>query len=586
MIILKIISLLILGVITIILFRKFKSNNSYEYAMARKHNLKEVCSRKSRLEKLKNDKFDVLIIGGGITGAGCALDSATRGLKTALIERFDFGAETSSKSTKLLHGGLRYLLKAFSEFSFDQLLLVTRGLKERKLIIKMAPYLTSTIKVLIPVYDTFKIPYYFVMGKLYDWLSCGETLGRSYLLSKNQTLIYYGNLPKRNLKGSIAYYDGMMNDGRMNVIVAKTASRHGAIISNYIEFKEFKKNEAGNIECAICEDLLTHDKFEIVSKVYISATGCFTDILRSQSNHSITKSIVGSSGTHIVLDSQFGPENVGLVDTNTNDKRIAFILPWKGLKLVGATEVKSEIKATMCPEKKEIEFLINEAQKYSLEKIEFKNVKAAWSAIRPLLTSNECDNTEAIVRNHCIFDDKNGLISVTGGKWTTFRKMAEETINLAIKRYNIKPLNGCVTTKLKLEGSKNYSRDIYFRLARILDIDLEYAKHLASLYGSKAETLQGYLHKYPEILSEKYLFRAAEAIYCLENEYACTSLDIINNRFEVGYYDVEEAYKMKLKLDQILEKYYTSKGEKYLYDKEYSDKILKSLGLGIIFNPE
>lgn len=582
----KVLTSLIMGFITFMVLKRIKFKDEYAEAMNRKRKYKEIRSRKMILEKLKTEKFDILVIGGGITGSGCSLDCASRGLKTAMIERYDFGAETSSKSTKLLHGGLRYLLKAFSECSISQLILVIKGLRERKKIMKMAPYLTNTVKILIPIYKSILIPYYFLAGKLYDWLSWDKSLGRSYILSKSQTLLYYCNLPKNNLVNSIAYYDGMMNDGRLNVMVAKTASIHGAIISNYVEFLSFKKSKNGQIESAICKDVLSNEEIEIFSKIYISAVGCFTDIIRSKNISLNSKILVASSGTHIVLDTQFGPENVGLVDTHTKDGRVAFILPWKGFKLVGATEIISDVTATKCPTMAEIEFLMEEAQKYSLEKIKIENVKAVWSAVRPLLSNSHKIKTESIVRNYSIVDDGNGLISVTGGKWTIFRKMAEETVNLAIKKYGLKQKNECITDKLEIVGSRKFSRNFYCKVSRILDVDIDYAKHLTNYYGTNACKLKPYLLNYPEKISNKYPFTAAEVIYCVEHEYACTSLDIINNRFEVGFYDLEEAYKMKGKIDKILESYFNSKGEKYLFESQYCDKILKSIGLGLIFTPK
>lgn len=582
MIILKLTTIIILGLISVYMIRKIRISNDMKAVISRRKKTIEIRSRKEILKQLTESKFDILIIGGGITGSGVALDAATRGLKVALIERFDFGSETSSKTTKLLHGGFRYLLKAFSDFSILQLLVVIRGLSERKSIMIMAPYLTYTVKIIIPIYRAILTPYYCFISKLYDWLSWGESLGRSHLVSKEQSLAYYYNLPKNNLSCSMAYYDGMMQDARINVLVAKTASHYGAIIANYVEFIKFNKDENGMNQSATCKNLLTNETFEIRATIFISATGCFTDQIRKYDNPKDKEFMDASVGTHIVLDAQFGPENIGILDSKTSDGRVAFILPWKGYKLVGTTENKGAVVPTICPTKDDLHFLIKVAQKFSSEKITLKNVRSAWAGIRPLISKSKQEKTESIVRFYEVIDDEDGLISVTGGKWTMFRLMAEKTIDLAIKKYGLKPLNCCVTKKLRIVGSKGYARNLYIKVARVLEIDIEYAKHLILQYGDKAFKVGKYLKEYPEKLSSKYLFTVAEAIYCVENEYACTSIDIVNNRFELGFYDSIEALRMKEKLDLILEEYYKSKGEKYMINSKYSDRIFKSMGIGLL----
>lgn len=539
-------------------------------------------TRDEIIQSLRNENFDVLIIGGGSSGVGCALDAATRGLKVALVESLDYGSETSSKSTKLVHGGLRYLIKAMGCFSFGQLLLVLSALGERRTLMRMAPYLTYTVRIMLPIYSIMKAPYYWMLVKLYDWLSWSKTLGRSYLISKRQACVYFGSLNEDSLKGSLIYYDGMMDDSRLNVMLAMTASFYGATVANHMRFLDFVKDDNNTIKGAVCIDGLTDQKVEIKSKVVISTVGAFTDLIREKNAKGSEKIMAESAGTHIILPPEFGPENVGLIDTCTEDNRVMFILPWKGQTLAGSTEVSRPLTVQAGPTEGEIDFLINETRKYAKKEIRRSDVMSAWTGYRPLLKDSTKKNTESMVRCFTVLDENNGLIIMTGGKWTTFRASAEKTIDLAIKRYNLKCKNGCLTEFVEVLGSKRYSRDMFYEISRLLKVDIEYAKHLLRMYGDRAFMLGEYLEKYPESLSEKYPFRAGEVIYCVENEGAMTTSGVVNSRFGIGFYDVMEAAKVCGKVEKILEKHFGWTEREAVKHREYTRRALESLGYGII----
>lgn len=559
-----------------------KRSSSYKKVLQRRETITEVKNRTEIISKLSEKTFDILVIGGGSTGCGVAMDASTRGLSVALIERFDFGSETSSKSTKLLHGGIRYLIDAFKKLSIPHLMFVINALNERRKVMYMAPYLTSTVRIMIPIYKHLSFAFYYVVAKAYDWLSFGQSLGRTYVLSKEHACIYYSNLDANSLNKAIVYYDGMMNDARINVMLAKTASSHGAIVGNHISLVKFEKNENGKIEYALCVDNITKKNIKIKAKVFISATGSFADEVRSKGKKESKRMLVASSGTHMVLNSEAGPENMGILDTKTWDNRILFILPWKNRILAGATEKKRDLKELINPTCEEIDNLINEVKKFSMGEINNKDIKSVWTGIRPLIQNENEKSTANLVRSFTIVDDDNGLITTVGGKWTIFRKMAEKTVDLAVKNYKLNPFNKCITNSIRIVGTEGYAKDLYYSIKRALNVSKDYAKHLNDHYGSLAYNLAPYISKYPQKLSEKFPFLLGEAIYCIENEYACDSIDILNNRFGIGFVDILEMKKMKESLDGYLKEYFESKNEKFEYDAFYNEKTFDAFGHDLI----
>ncbi|KAL6122861.1 glycerol 3 P DHase A [Nucleospora cyclopteri] len=537
-------------------------------------------SRKDRKETLKNVDFDLLIIGGGSTGSGIALDAASRGLKVALVEAKDFASETSSKSTKLLHGGIRYLDKAISTLSFGQLKLVIEALKERANIIKIAPYLTSSIKIMIPLYKKYLILYYWILLKLYDLLSGSKSLGSSKFINAQETSINFGGLKKSNLAGSITYYDGRMDDARLNVMIIVTASFYSATVMNYMKLDRFEI-KCGKVVSAICIDQLSGEKIEIKSKVFINATGPFADSVKEdKSDKSVM--MIHSSGTHIVLEPKYGPLEMGLVDRNTVDNRILFIIPWKDKVVVGATDIKINFNKPIKPTQSDIDFLKNEVEKYYCKKIDNNDILSVWTGVRPLIKDNIAQPTEQIIRKYKLLDKKTNLIIITGGKWTTYRIMAEKTVDLAIKNYNLEPKYSCVTKDLQILGSKTYSKDLFYKIATDLEISIEYAKHLLNLYGDRAFNIKKYLKEHENQLSQKYLFKDAEVFYVIENEYAITVGDIVNNRFRLGYYDVKEAFIVGKKILILLKTYYNWNKNRLKNEKRKFVKELKELGFGLL----
>lgn len=536
-------------------------------------------TRAQNISALEGGKFDILVIGGGSTGAGCVLDAASRGLKVALVEANDFASETSSKSTKLLHGGIRYLDKAIRKFSIPQLFLVFEALTERYNILRIAPYLTTIVPIMIPIYSRWQILYYWLLCKIYDALSGWQSLGRSSYLTRDRTILNFKNMKKAKLKGSIQYYDGIFDDARTNILLIVTAAFYHATVVNYVEFVNFVKNEDDKIEMAICRDKLTGKTLRICAKVFLSAAGPFTDEIRKKDNSGCAEIMAHSAGTHLAYPSEYGPERMGLVDSHTADNRLMFVLPWRGKTIVGSTEVRRPLQAAIGPTTEEIDFIHKELQSYVETEIDRSEILSAWCGLRPLVREKSQSNTESLVRSFKIADNGNGLMYATGGKWTTYRIMAEQCIDRAIKAYSLHAKEPCRTAYLSVIGSESYSRDLYYNIKAELNIEIGYAMHLLECYGNRAFLFREYLPNYPERLSSKYEFRVAEIIYCIENEFAIHVKDILDNRFRISFLEVKEAGAMASKVAECMGKYFNWSEETVKKETEEALESLKSFAV-------
>lgn len=470
-------------------------------------------SREIQLNRLKEEVFDVCVIGGGATGAGVALDAATRGLKTALVEAHDFSSGTSSRSTKLLHGGVRYLEKAFKECDRKQFTVVKEGIKERQILLKIAPHLTRMIPIIIPCYSHFDQFYYGMGMKLYDWMS-GEY--HSKKVSKEEVIHSFPHIKKEGLKGGILYHDGQFDDARMNISLILTAVQYGAAVANYLEVIQLNKE-------ATVKDNLTGKSFNIRAKTFINAAGPFSDTIRTLDNPRNVPCIKGSRGTHIILDKSICPHPSGLLIPKTADGRVLFVLPWEGSTLVGTTDIATSLTFDPKPTEEEISYLMNHLR-HTFD-LSTEAIKASWAGIRPLLYQEE--NTADIPRDFAIVTSGSGLISVMGGKWTSYRKMAELTVD--------KIKMGCVTEHTLLWGAAGYNHN----LLDSFNLEEDIKHHLLHAYGDKAPEVAKL--KKNKRLAEGYPYIEAEVIYGIQNEYACTAEDILFRRTRLGTLDEKAA---------------------------------------------
>lgn len=521
-------------------------------------------TRAQQLQSLQEKEFDVLVIGGGATGCGVALDAVSRGLSTALVEKFDFSSGTSSRSTKLIHGGVRYLQKAILGFDVEQYRMVKEALAERGNLIQIAPHLAHPLPIMLPVYKWWQLPYYYVGIKCYDLVAGRELLKSSYVLSKSKALELFPMLKRDKLVGALVYYDGQHDDARMCIAIALTAARLGASIANHTEVVDLQKltNEDGKpvLSGARVRDRMTGQEFCIRAKCIVNATGPYTDFVRQLDNPSSPKICQPSSGVHIVLPDYYSPANMGLLDPSTSDGRVIFFLPWEHATMAGTTDNSCEVTDNPTPSEAEIQFILKEIRNYLSPDVNVRrgDVLSAWSGIRPLVTNPNAKNTQSIARNHIIDVSNSNLITIAGGKWTTYRHMAQETVNKCIEVCHLKPTNGCLTKGLLLDGAYEWSPTLFIRLIQDFGLDHEVAKHLASTYGDRAFKVARLAQltgkRWPVVgkrLHEDYPYIEAEVIYAVR-EYAATAIDVLARRTRLSFLNVHAAEESLPRVIELL----------------------------------
>ncbi|KAF5350533.1 hypothetical protein D9756_008519 [Leucocoprinus leucothites] len=497
-------------------------------------------------------EFDLLIVGGGATGAGVAVDAASRGLKVALVERDDFAAGTSSKSTKLVHGGVRYLQKAVFELDYDQYKLVREALHERRIFLQTAPYLSNMLPIMLPVYKYWQVPYYLAGCKLYDVLAGKENMETSYVMSKGKALETFPMLKSDGLVGAVVYYDGQHNDSRMNIALIMSAVKHGAAVANYCEVTQLHKNDSGKLTGANVRDNLTGKVYPVHAKGIINATGPFTDTLLTLDNPSHQPIVQPSSGIHITLPNYYSPRKMGLLDPSTSDGRVIFFLPWQGNTIAGTTDSPARVSRSPSASEEDIRWVLDEVHSYLSPDIKVRrgDVLSAWSGLRPLVRNPGASSTEGLVRNHMIHVSESGLLTIAGGKWTTYRAMAEETVDEAVKVFGLgdKVKSGCVTERLRLVGSDGWSRNMFIGLTQTYGLDTDVAKHLSENYGDRAWTVCGLAEPTGESwplhgkrLVPQYPFIEAEVHYAIKHEYALSAIDVLARRTRLSFLNARAA---------------------------------------------
>ncbi|PPR01048.1 hypothetical protein CVT24_000602, partial [Panaeolus cyanescens] len=499
-----------------------------------------------------NEEFDLLIVGGGATGAGCAVDAASRGLKVALVERDDFAAGTSSKSTKLVHGGVRYLQKAVFELDYDQYKLVKEALHERRIFLETAPYLSNMLPIMLPIYKYWQVPYYLAGCKMYDVLAGKENMESSYVMSKGKALETFPMLKSDGLVGAVVYYDGQHNDSRMNIALIMSAVKHGATVANYCEVTELHKDQNGKLNGARVKDNLTGESWNVRARGIINATGPFTDSLLKLDNPSHQAIVQPSSGIHITLPNYYSPRKMGLLDPSTSDGRVIFFLPWQGNTIAGTTDTPASVSREPKASEDEIRWVLEEVRSYLSPDIKVRrgDVLSAWSGLRPLVRNPNAEKTEGLVRNHMIYVGDSGLLTIAGGKWTTYRAMAEETVDEAVKVFGLqgRVRSGCVTDTLRLVGSDGWSRNMFIGLIQTYGLETDVAKHLSENYGDRAWTVCSLAEPsgerwplYGKRIVPQYPIIDAEVRYAIRNEYAQTAIDVIARRTRLSFLNARAA---------------------------------------------
>ncbi|EHY54493.1 mitochondrial glycerol-3-phosphate dehydrogenase [Exophiala dermatitidis] len=563
------------------------------------------------------EPYDLLVIGGGATGSGIALDAATRGLKVALVERDDFAAGTSSKSTKLVHGGVRYLEKAVWNLDYNQYALVKEALRERKYFLDTAPHLSSWLPIMIPLQRWWQAPYFWAGTKMYDFLAGSEGIETSYFLTKSKALDAFPMLKKDDLIGALVYYDGAHNDSRMNVSIAATAALYGATVVNHMEVTSLTKGENGRLNGAVVKDVIAEKNgkpappITIRAKGVINATGPFTDSIRKMDDPSVQEIVAPSSGVHVVLPGYYSPQknSMGLIDPATSDGRVIFFLPWQGNTIAGTTDAPCNITPQPIAGEDEINWILNEIRGYLSPDINVRrgDVLAAWSGIRPLVKDPKAKNTESLVRNHLVTVSESGLLTCAGGKWTTYRQMAEDAVDEAIKQFNLEtkpltapvrisgtevyddaaPLDGtCQTHQVRLVGAHGYSKTLFISLIQHFGIETEVAKHLAEAYGDRAWTVAALSsptgQRFPvrgQRISQLYPYIDGEVRYAVRHEFAQSAADVLARRTRLAFLNAQAALEALPRVIDLMAE--ELKWDKKRQDLEWKETVnfLASMGL-------
>jgi glycerol-3-phosphate dehydrogenase len=468
--------------------------------------------------------WDIAIIGGGATGVGIAVDAASRGYCVCLVEQSDFGKGTSSRSTKLVHGGVRYLQKG-------NIPLVMEALKERGILRQNAPHLVHDLAFVVPNYVWWEAPFYGIGMKVYDMLAGKYGFGKSRQLSKEQVLERIPTLEQNGLRGGVLYYDGQFDDARLLIDLLLTADHLGATLANYTRVDSLSHDPDGFINGFSFIDLETDRTHTLRARAVINATGAFSDAIRKIDDPSAVPMIAPSQGVHVVLDRSFLPGNSAIMVPHTRDGRVMFAIPWHGHALIGTTDTPVD-HATLepIPFDHEIDFILDTASQYLSRRPQRSDILSVFAGIRPLVKSAEGTSTASLSRDHSISISNSGLLTIAGGKWTTYRKMAEDCVDQAatLGKLDERP---CVTRDLKIHGY------------------LEHAEELGDLavYGSDAAEIELLMQRRPELaakLDDASAIRAAQVVWAVQHEMARSVDDVLARRTRALLLDARAAIKL------------------------------------------
>ena len=489
-------------------------------------------NRSQHLQQLKSTPhWDIIIIGGGATGLGAAVDAAARGYKTLLIERDDFGKGTSSRSTKLIHGGVRYLQQG-------NIRLVRDALRERGLLLKNAPHIAHPLKLVLPAYRWYEKLYYGLGLKLYNFLSAKLSLGTTELLSVKRTQEYIRGLDGKKLSGGVAYYDGQFDDARLCITLALTASDVGATLLNHCEVTGLIREEE-KVKGVVIHDLLNNHTHEARATIVINATGVFVDEILRMDEDGLPATVTPSQGIHIVVEKRFFPGDQALFIPRTDDGRVLFAVPYHNRVIIGTTDTAiDKIEREPIPLQEEVDFVISHFNRYVHSGLQRKDVKSVFAGLRPLVKIPGKKKTALLPRDHTIWISKGGMLNISGGKWTTYRKMAQELILRAHYESGL-AYTRCQTETLKLHGwmkRVDYTDPLYY-------------------YGSDAAAIRYLQHQgYSHLIHPDLPFTAAEVIWAVGHEMAMTLEDVLARRTRALFLDAKASLEAAPYVAELMRK--------------------------------
>ncbi len=491
---------------------------------------REVALTRVRSQEL----WDVVVIGGGATGLGSAIDAATRGYRTLLLEAHDFAKGTSSRSTKLVHGGVRYLAQG-------QITLVREALRERGRLLRNAPHLVHKKDFLIPAYRRWERPYYALGLWLYDRLAGRLGLKPSRMVDQQEALRLVPTLEPADLQGGVVYQDGQFDDARLAIALVRTFDDHGGTALNALAVTGFAKNAAGRVVGVLARDNETGEAFQIAARGVINATGVFVDQLRRMDEPGAASLIAPSQGTHIVLERAFLPGETAVLVPKTDDGRVIFAIPWNNHVIVGTTDTavkETSIEPRPLPE--EVDFLLRHAGRYLTRDPKRKDVLSTFAGLRPLISQGKQRSTRSssISREHAAMVSTSGIVTITGGKWTTYRRMGEDAVDLVARSAGL-PSRPSSTADLRLHGWTEMKRDDGLQT-----------------YGADAEAVAKVLRERPHwdepIHQSLQSYRLGEAAWAVREEMARTVEDVLARRMRALFLDAKAAIEIAPKVAAIL----------------------------------
>lgn len=491
--------------------------------------------RNKNVKKLKEDKiWDVLVVGGGASGLGVALSALGKGLSVLLVDKSDFAKGTTSRSTKLLHGGVRYLAQGHIGLVFE-------ALRERGIIMSSAPHIASRQAFVIPIYTYYDLLKFGIGLKVYDVMAGKLRIGKSSWLSAESTVLHLPNINQNKLKGGILYYDGQFDDARLAINIAQTCDALGGCMLNYVKVIKLIKDDEGVINGAALKDQFSKEHYSIKAKSVVNATGVFADKILQMDVPDAKRSILPSQGAHLVLDREFLQGNDAFMIPETSDGRVLFGIPWKGKLLVGTTDtIRKQPKLEPRALEKEINFILNTCKQYLNKAPERKDVLSVFAGLRPLAApSEEGAKTKEVSRSHKVAISDSKLVSIVGGKWTTFRKMGDDTV------FALAKLHGW-----KLKENKDKEMPVFGAMK------MDQGEHWGQ-YGTEAVKIKALIAANAELgalLHSHYPYTAAEVVWAVREEMAVKVEDVLARRLRILFLDASAAIEMAPKVAAIMRK--------------------------------
>jgi len=494
-------------------------------------------------KKIDGASFDVCVVGGGATGAGTALDAQLRGLSTVLIEAGDFASATSSRSTKLIHGGIRYLQEAVTDLDPGQYKVVKRALHERRVMMENARFLAHPAEFLVPCYTWWEAFYYGIGTKIYDRIAGKENFFASRFRSAKEAVSRWPLLQTDGLKGAIGYADGQFDDARYCVALVQTFTEAGGEAVNHARVTGLRKDAGGKICAAEIEDQLTGARTTVRARVFVNCTGPYSDHIRAMAIPAVEKRLRLSKGVHILLPLDDRTRDA-MVVPKTDDGRVIFAIPWLGRLLVGTTDDEVTHEEELVVKQSEARYLLKQLNRFLSRPFAIDDIVGGFAGVRPLVSQGKGAKTKKLIREHEVeIDRESGIISVLGGKWTTYRAMAEDAVNAVQQQLGL-PVGGCITRESRLSGSEGYSEAYPQTLASSYGIPAATAQHLSEKFGTRATAVLEVAKHEPELTQpvvDGYPAIQAEIAYAVRFEMAATLDDVLERRTGLQFYGWQSA---------------------------------------------